>query len=273
MPITYSPLRYPGGKGKLAKWVAEFMRHNNISGGVYIEPYAGGAAVALHLLLEGYVNHIIINDADPVIYRFWWAILNEPEAFIYKIKSTDVTIDSRLQQIEIVNNYKNFSKLEVGFAAFFLNRTNRSGILKAGVIGGKKENLIRRIEHIAEYASRITLLGIDALELLRNPPIKEFKKALIYLDPPYFNKGSQLYRNFYNPEDHKAIRDAVKKLNIPWIVTYDNCSEISELYSEFPTTEFSITYSTHLSRKKGAELLIHHPELMLSTPPSAIKSA
>ncbi|UFS61561.1 DNA adenine methylase [Sulfurimonas sp. HSL-3221] len=278
--MFYSPLRYPGGKGKLSNWVANFMRHNNISGGVYIEPYAGGAAVALYLLLQEYVDHIVINDADPVIYSFWWSVINETDALTTLIRDTPVTIKEREKQLKIINNTDEHSLLEVGFATFFLNRTNRSGILKAGVIGGNqqdgkykidarynKENLIARIQLIAKYKNRITLFNLDAIELLKEPPIRGFKNSLIYLDPPYFKKGSQLYRNFYNPSDHAAIRDSIKKLTSPWIITYDNCDEINQLYSDFPQETFSITYSTHMSRNKGSEVLIYNPNLQLQNIP------
>lgn len=284
--MFYSPLRYPGGKGKLSQWVSDFLRHNKLSGGVYVEPYAGGAGVALFLLLQEYVDHIVINDADPVIYSFWWSAINETEALIALINDGPVTLEARQKHIQVINSPESHSILDVGFATFFLNRTNRSGILKAGVIGGKgqsgqykidarynKQKLIDRIKLIAKYKNRITILSQDALELLQNPPIDGFKKSLIYLDPPYFNKGSQLYRNFYNPEDHAAIRDAVNELTSPWLITYDNCDEINALYSGYPIHDFSITYSTHMSRKKGSEVLIHPDNLNLHSIPFSSTAA
>lgn len=284
--MFYSPLRYPGGKGKLASWVEGFMRHNGLTGGAYFEPYAGGAGVALHLLLREYVDHIYINDADPVIYSFWWAVINESEALVDLIERTPVTLSEREVQRDIIKNHENHDTLTVGFAAFFLNRTNRSGIIKGGVIGGKKqtgkdlidarfnkENLIERILTIARYKNRITISCKDALELLWNNPIECLPKSLTYLDPPYFNKGSQLYRNFYNPSDHQAVRDAMMSFETPWIITYDNCEPINKLYSAFNKHDFSITYSASTSRHKGAEVLILPDYLDLHCSPDIKKVA
>lgn len=280
--MFHSPLRYPGGKGKLSSWVEQFMRHNDLTGGAYFEPYAGGAGIALHLLLQEHVDHVFINDADPVIFSFWWSVLNETEALIDLIERTPVTLEVRESQREIVKNHQDFDTLSVGFAAFYLNRTNRSGILKGGVIGGKnqtgkdlidarfnKPNLISRISTIALYSNRITLSCEDALTLLKKNPVEGVTKSLTYLDPPYFNKGSQLYRNFYNYSDHSAIRDAMLNFETPWIITYDNCEPINELYSGFNRHEFSITYSTHLSRNKGAEVLIVPDSLSLLDVPDS----
>ncbi|WP_145578044.1 DNA adenine methylase, partial [Yersinia alsatica] len=216
MSAFITPLRYPGGKGRLGPWLAELLRHNGISGGWYVEPYAGGAGAALFLLMRGYVNHIVINDIDPVIYAFWWAILNKNEEFISRLEETPVTMDSWYEQKNILSNPSNYSPLDVGFATFFLNRTNRSGILSGGVIGGKNQNgnykidarfnkpkLAERIRKIGEMREHISLYQLDAIELINTVEEIIPKKSLIYLDPPYYEKGSQLYRNHYKPHDHQ----------------------------------------------------------------------
>src|SRR3989339_1720369 len=99
----YSPLRYPGGKNKLAKFVALVCEKNNISGH-YIEPYAGGSSVALHLLINGYVKEITINDFDKSIYAFWHSILNDTNKFCNLIKKTPITIDEWKKQRDIQKN-------------------------------------------------------------------------------------------------------------------------------------------------------------------------
>lgn len=65
-----SPLRYPGGKGKVADYFKQIFRDNSLYDGVYVEPYAGGASVALSLLFNEYVSKIIINDIDRSIFAF-----------------------------------------------------------------------------------------------------------------------------------------------------------------------------------------------------------
>lgn len=278
-----TPLRYPGGKGKLGPWLGELMRHNKISGGYYVEPYAGGAGAALYLLMSGYVNHIIINDLDPAIHAFWWSILNKSDEFIEKIKQTDVTAVEWKKQKEILNHIDDHDMLSIGFATFFLNRTNRSGILKGGMIGGNdqsgnykidarynKQNLIERIEYVAFYKDRISLYNLDALRLLQDVVSSLPNKALVYLDPPYYVKGGQLYRNHYKHDDHKELSDAVKNIGHSWLVTYDKCDEIKELYYDSECIEFSLRYSTHTSRSIATEYMFHG-NLKLHEYPSLVK--
>lgn len=280
----FTPLRYPGGKAGLGRWIACVMKSNSISGGTYIEPYIGGGGVALYLLINGYVKNIVINDIDPLIYAFWWSILHDSEGLIKRIKQSKVDIKTWEVQKEISNNVEKHSLLAVGYAAFFLNRTNRSGILKAGVIGGKsqlgqykidarfnKKDLIARINIIAKYRKFISLYNMDAVDLLMFYSDKLNNQSLIYLDPPYYNKGSQLYRNFYNPEDHQKVADAITSIKTPWMVTYDNCDAIGKIYQNESFAEFSLRYSTNIKRPMATEKLIYG-NLELHTSPILSKS-
>ncbi|WP_281780886.1 DNA adenine methylase [Lysobacter auxotrophicus] len=265
-----TPLRYPGGKGRLGPWLAELMRANGISGGTYVEPYAGGAGAAIYLLTQGFVDRIVINDADPAIHAFWWAVLNDTDRFLKKLDRCSVTLAARERHKSIIAAPKQHEKLDVGFAAFFLNRTNRSGILQGGVIGGKeqagtykidarfnREDMADRISKIGKLRDHIELHGLDAMKLLSKIQKTLPKKSLIYFDPPYYIKGSQLYRNFYTPGDHKEIAENVTSLRTPWLVTYDNCDEIRTLYQGTPTLTFSLYYSTHLSRDTATEVMFY----------------
>lgn len=265
-----TPLRYPGGKGRLGDWLARVLKHNDLEGCWYIEPYAGGAGAALFLLTRDHVEGITINDLDPHVHAFWWAILYDTESFLKRLEDTPVTIDMWEKQRKIRANPEDHSRTEIGFATFFLNRTNRSGILDGGVIGGRKQNgpyplsarfakdnLRKRIDTIATLRDRIVLSQKDAMELLSEVRGKNPGRSLIYLDPPYYHKGSKLYRNHYRPEDHSAIAHSVAELEIPWLVTYDNCSEIRQLYSDCSMEEFSLHYSTHLSRPIATEVLFY----------------
>jgi DNA adenine methylase len=266
----FSPLRYPGGKGKLAPFIKQLFKHNNLCDGTYVEPYAGGAAVALTLLLEGYAWEIVINDIDPLVFAFWWTVVNDTEYLCRKIKDTPVNMRQWRKQKEVHSCHLEHSLSEVGFATFFLNRTNRSGILQAGVIGGKKQtgpyklnarynkkDLINRIKLIAKYRGRIKIYNLDALELLDvlTPSIPQ--KSLLYFDPPYFNKGKLLYKNYYTPDDHARIASRIRSLPFPWIVTYDNVPEIQELYDGTTQAEFSVSYSAHLDRPRGKEIMFY----------------
>ena len=266
----FSPLRYPGGKGRLGAWMAEFVHHNYLSGGCYIEPYAGGSGVALHLLLKGYMDRIVINDIDPSIYAFWWALLNETDDMLRRVAETPITLEERKQQEIIYRSSDQYTLAEVGFATLFLNRTSRSGILTGGVIGGKnqtgkwkldarfnRQELSRRIRLIAHHRSQIDVFCKDALELINHLHSGLPRQSLIYLDPPYYHKGGELYRNAYELNDHIAVAQTVQALDIPWVVTYDNCSEIDQLYQWANGGQFDIYYSASNKRRSASELVFY----------------
>lgn len=274
-----SPLRYPGGKGRLGPWLATVVEANGLKEGWYIEPYAGGAGAALYLLLQKHVEHIVINDADPLIHAFWWSVVNESAAFEAMIRETPVTMESRARFCAMVANPEQHSTLELGFAAFFLNRTSRSGILTGGVIGGKEqkgiykldaryihEDLISRVRAIGGLRNQITVLGMDALDLLLDCSPGFPDKSLVYLDPPYYVKGSQLYRNHYQHADHEAIAHCAQSAKYPLLITYDDCPEIRELYAGMSSSNFSLQYSTHLSRPMASEIMFHANLKLPATP-------
>lgn len=279
-----TPLRYPGGKARLGPWLAQLMRHNRISGGWYVEPYAGGAGAALFLLTRGYVDHIVINDLDPVVHAFWWAVLNDTDAFLALLEKTPVNMENWERQRGVHARPDAYSMTELGFATFFLNRTNRSGILSGGVIGGRdqtgpylldarfnKGELARRIRNVASVRRHISLYREDALDLVAGLGADLPARSLIYLDPPYYHKANRLYRNHYKPDDHARIAAAVVQIRTPWLVTYDNCAEIRALYERVPSTEFSLHYSTSQGRPRATEVMFYG-NLELQAEPSLTKS-
>ena len=205
--MNYSPLRYPGGKSKIAPFVSLLIEKSNLGECTYVEPFAGGAGVALSLLFAGTVTSIVINDYDKAIYSMWKAILEETEAFINLVQTVPLTIDEWRKQKQIYNDQNKKYSLELGFATFYLNRTNRSGILEAGPIGGYKqignylmdarynrEALIERIKKIAKYKSHIHLYNKDIESFIKNYLPKYQQNAFVYFDPPYYNKGKELYK-------------------------------------------------------------------------------
>jgi len=268
--VYYSPLRYPGGKGRLSTLMKDILTENRICDCTYIEPYAGGAGVSLALLLEEYVWKIIINDIDYAIYAFWHTVLYDTEWLLKRIHDTPITLDEWHNQKAIFLCPDQHSMKDVGFSAFFLNRSNRSGILKGGVIGGwhqtgkyklnarfNKKDLSDRIKKIARHRNRIQLYNLDAIELLKEVCKKIEGKAFFYFDPPYYDKGDLLYTNHYGHEDHVEIAGAVRNISYPWIVTYDDVPAIANLYSGLSATRFSLTYSAHLNRPKANEIMFY----------------
>lgn len=272
--MNHSPLRYPGGKSKIAPFVSLIIEKANIGECTYIEPFAGGAGVALALLFDGVVSNVVINDYDKAIYSMWKAILNETTAFIKLVKETPLTIDEWKNQQKIYNSKNKKYSLELGFATFYLNRTNRSGILSAGPIGGYKQDgnylmdarynrdsLVERIEKIAKYKSHIHLYNKDIESFITKYLPKYRGQAFVYFDPPYYNKGKELYKNFFVHKDHKRISRLIDNLDCYWMVTYDDVDEICRLYKDYECKRFDLTYSVANSGKKSEIMFLSDESL------------
>lgn len=270
-----SPLRYPGGKLKVVDYVKRLLEVNDLCGGTYIEPYAGGASVALSLLYSKHAARIKINDIDRSIYAFWYAVLEETEGLCRLITDTPVNMETWERQREVQARKADADLLDLGFSTFFLNRTNRSGILSGGVIGGKeqtgnfkidarfnKKDLIERIEHIVGYADLIELTSMDAVALIKRYKRAPAVKTFCYLDPPYYVKGQDLYLNYYRDEDHKDIADAIKKFKGQWIISYDAVDFISELYKDYRQKDYYLSYSAG-NPSKGKEIMVYSNGLII----------
>lgn len=269
MALTASPLRYPGGKACMRELIASVLRLNDLTCGHYAEPYAGGCGLALELLYGGFVGDVHINDVDPAIWAFWHCVLNETEAFVELVHRTPITVKEWRRQREIARSEDSSDLLKLGFAAFFLNRTNRSGVIKsAGVIGGldqsgtykigcrfNREQLACRILRVAKYREQISLTNLDALKFLTRMRRELPSRSLMFIDPPYFNKGSTLYTSFYRPEDHAGVASKVLASDRNWVVTYDDTPEIRALYRARRQFCFDINYTLH-EKRVGTELLI-----------------
>jgi DNA adenine methylase len=269
-----SPLRYPGGKGSVTNFMKLVFLENDLLGAEYVEPYAGGASVALSLLLESYADHIHINDIDPAVFAFWDAVLTDTDRLCARISDTDVNVEEWDRQ-RSVQAASDPDRLDLAFSTFFMNRTNRSGIITGGIIGGRNQDgpwkldarynrsdLIRRIQKIARFGSRISLSNKDALDFMRPWFSADVPKSFVYLDPPYYAKGTELYRNFYEPEDHVAVATATRRLRALWIVSYDADPNVLSLYRARRSLRYSLNYSAG-TRGRGLEVMFFAPHLTL----------
>ena len=270
-PDRSSPLRYPGGKSFLTGFLVDTIRLNHLEGGTYVEPFAGGAGAALNLLLGEYVSAVYLNDLDPCIFSFWKSILDDTEKFLRLVMLIPLDVATWRTQREIVRKPKCHSRLELGFAAFYLNRTNRSGVFNAGPIGAieqtgnysigvrfNRKELCRRIERIALYRERIVVSKMDAVEFLATHLVGTAwhkSNTIVYLDPPYCDKGQRLYSRFFRDEDHSRL---AKFLNgcaaFRWLISYDDASLIHRLYAGEKNVLF-MNYFMHTVRV-GRELII-----------------
>lgn len=276
--MLYSPLRYPGGKGKLAPFMGLMINKMNIQNGTYIEPFAGGAGVALMLLMEGYVDNIVINDYDKAIYSVWRAIVSESENLVDRILYTPVDIEEWKKQKEIYVGQNSKYSLDLAFATFFLNRTNRSGILKGGPIGGLEqtgnygidarynaEKLVERIRAIAKHKKHIKVYNKEIVSFIEHVLPSYGQNTLTYFDPPYFKKGPELYKNFFDKEDHAKIARLILS-GVPgnWIITYDDTPEIIELYKQQCIRRYDLNYSA-ANTGKSSEVIVFNDDKFCPT--------
>ncbi|MDO9258161.1 MAG: DNA adenine methylase [Bacteroidales bacterium] len=270
-----TPLRYPGGKQRLTPFILEILNENGINGH-YCEPFAGGAGVGIELLLNKKVNHIHLNDSDFGIYAFWQSVLNKTEELCQLIATASMTIEEWRKRKTIVNKCDRRKILELGFSIFYLNRCNRSGVLSGGVIGGLEQNgnykmdarfsrndLIRRIETIAIFKNQISITNFDAEYYIENYIPNLPDNSLVYLDPPYYEKGSELYSNSYLKTDHARLSKVIQKdIQHKWILSYDGVPDIINLYKKRRYFIYDLLY-TAAKVYKGKEIFVFCDRLKL----------
>lgn len=274
MGICHSPLRYPGGKNCVFPFMSKLFYENNLLGIRYAEPYAGGAGLALRLLFEGYVDHIYINDLDRSIYAFWKSIIERNDEFCFWIQQVDISVATWKKYKEIQANAVSADYFELAKSTFFLNRTNVSGVIKGGIIGGleqtgkykinarfNKNDLITRIQNIAKMSSRITVSNLDGIRFIEKLD-KKHEEIFIYLDPPYYQKGANLYMNFYSKYDHEKLAESINRLRKNWIVSYDNHDVIMNLYANRRRIIHKLSQSA--SNRIGDELFVFSEHIEFS---------
>lgn len=280
----FTPLRYPGGKGRLAPYVKALLTANKLLDGEYVEPYAGGAAIGLELLFHEYVSKIHINDLSRPVHSFWRSVLVHTDEMCKLVRDTPRTVEEWDRQRDTFRSGEEQDDLTLGFAFFYLNRTNRSGILNGGVIGGRAQTgewkidarynapeLTARIEAIARLKSRINLTNLDAIKFVTAGKKKWPSNTLIYCDPPYYVKGHELYYNFYHHRDHEDVARLMATVTQQrWIVSYDNVPAIQAMYGAWRNVIYDIGYSAR-SAKQGSEVMFFSDNLTVPTLVGAIE--
>lgn len=269
-----SPLRYPGGKAKFAPYFTRLIRAQEATITRYAEPFAGGAGAALHLLTDGVVDHIHINDINPGIAAFWRSVFKQDDALARKVEAAEVTLDAWHQARSVYRNPIDVDDLELGFATFFLNRTNRSGILNARPIGGLQQTgrwlidarynapeLARRIRHLSTLGSKVRVTQLDALDFLKT--FEQRRDTLVYVDPPYIQQGEELYMQVFGEAQHQALADRLGTTKLPWVLTYDAHERVhTELYRDMRCAGYQIAHTAQ-NRGLGNETIVFSANLVL----------
>lgn len=261
-----SPLRYPGGKARLAPYLARVLVSQSKSIDTYCEPYAGGAGAGLQLLADGHVSKLIINDLNPGIAAFWRSVFFDAQALAGMVTACKVDIESWHEQRSIYLSPDQHDDLTLGFATFFLNRANRSGILSARPIGGlqqtgnwridarfNKGDLTKRIEYLSSFASQVDVREQRAIELIRTLN-RRTKPVLLYVDPPYVIQGEELYMTEHSWSEHGRLEQVLTTSPHPWILTYDADDRTRELYRDFRCLRFGISHTAQV-QKVGREFM------------------
>jgi DNA adenine methylase len=266
-----SPLRYPGGKACIFPFMSKLFYENNLIGSSYAEPYAGGSGLALKLLFNEYVNEIYINDLDKSIYLFWKSIIENNLIFCDWVEDVKISVDNWLYYKSILQNSIGHADIEIAKSTFFLNRTNISGVIKGGIIGGQnqlgkykidarfnKEDLIKRIRRIENFKNRINVSNLDGISFIKKMN-RINENIFIYIDPPYVQKGADLYMNYYSKNDHSKLAKNVELIQKKWLVSYDNNEFILSLYEKHKKVLYRLSQAT--SNRIGDEILIFSDKL------------
>lgn len=252
----------------MAGLLRDIRRLNALSHTALAEPFAGGAGASLKLLYLEETHRIHINDADPAIYDFWHSVVNRPEPFLDMLSRTRASMAEWERQKAAYMSTTRLSQLRRGFAAFYLNRCNRSGIIvNGGPIGGVKQTgkwkigarfnknkLAERCSRLAEYQDRIQISCEDGLHFIDGLNVNE---AFFFIDPPYFEKGPTLYLNGLDIAYHTSLAERLRQMgDAAWVLTYDDCPQIRRMYRGWARVRpFSIRY-TAARRRSGNEVMI-----------------
>jgi DNA adenine methylase len=245
-----SPLRYPGGKRKLAPFIADLITRAGLDVDLLVEPFAGGSAVAISLLESRHVRSIALADADPLIASFWKVVFSRnAECLADMVCSTGVSLIEWRQQKELEPR----SDLAAAFKCLFLNRTSFSGALmsRTGPIGGiaqdgpykigcrfNQQKIAQRIMELNGLAPQVrfvrnesyrrTIAAVARTRLASEAP----ERILWYLDPPFFEKADRLYRFSFTEAQHERLSEDIDTLPGHWLLSYDDHPDARRLYRD-----------------------------------------
>jgi len=252
-----SPLRYPGGKTRACKILDKIVIDNiNIKNiNKIISPFFGGGSFEFHMQNK-YNIDIVANDKFHPLYCFWnQCKINKDEL------CTRLYNEPKIKK-DIFTNYRNTiinttNDIDMAVKYFVINRCSFSGATLSG--GFSEEASVKRftkssIDRVNNLnLSNFTISNMDFSDFIENN-----NDGLIFLDPPYYlEKQSKLYGNngdMHESFNHEQLYETIKDYD-QWIMTYNNCDYIKELYSDYTIIDAEWSYGMNKS-KKSSEIVI-----------------
>lgn len=261
-----SPLRYPGGKQRAIGQIAKLFPKNAIE---YREPMVGGGSVYFHARTNSFAKKYWINDKFTELVSFWKSVQNEKTCL--QLLAELEELRSSFNSAEEIKDYflsarkeESHDQYRQAFLFFFFNRVTFSGTTRAGgfsAAASTRRFTASSIERLAPMpqaleGTQITNLGFE--EVISEPG----EDVFIFLDPPYFT-ATRLYGHggSLHQFDHELLADCLKNSKHRFLITYDDCPEIRELYSWANIQSWSLQYGMnncnlkHTS-KVGSEVFI-----------------
>ena len=252
-----SPLRYPGGKSRAIKFIAPLIPKFD----EYREPFVGGGSVYVYLKQKYPNKEYWINDLYPNLYHFWYQCKNDIDSLVRQIYEWKNTYKNGKELYRfLLNNIDGFDNLKKASAFFVFNRITFSGTTESGGFSNaafQKRFTISSIERtiaLSEVLSNTTITNYDFEQVIN----KEGENVFIFLDPPYFSATkSALYGkngNMHKTFNHERFANVLKKTKHKWLVTYDNCEYIKELFSFANISSWDLTYGMRNVNKNGNQI-------------------
>ncbi|QOT19275.1 DNA adenine methylase [Paenarthrobacter sp. YJN-5] len=278
-----SPLRYPGGKARMAPWLTDTFEGllGPMDVEIWLEPFGGGAGAALTALCTGKVPEAWIVEANPALAAFWTTVMNDGPALAARVERTIPTLALFQESRENVGAAlagEHLNVFDLGLSAFILNRCSRSGMIlpSVGPIGGKMQAgqhtiaarfnagaLADRIRAVHALGDRFKVFAGDGISFLEDLPDSGVQdEVFCFVDPPYIGVGNDLYAVGMDDDLHQRLARALNRLTTPWLLTYDAHPRVPLLYPGSHVVEFDIPHTAGSSRV-GTEYLVLGPGMDL----------
>jgi DNA adenine methylase len=272
-------LRYPGGKTNVVGQITsrlQAMFAGLSPSAEYREPFIGSGAVAISLL-QRQPGPAWINDRDPAMAALWDSVINRSDSLklLVTLFSDIINVNYfyyyKKYLCSIVNpeDLQRFDPGWVALAKLAVHQMSFSGLgtCAGGPLGGRSQRGQSRV--YSRYNAELLCTKIDSCrDILSTVPLRngictclDFEElfspgeAVIYLDPPYYEAGPELYQHSFHHNDHVRLAGLLRKETRPWLLSYDANPAILDLYSWARIEEIEVPYPINGCEKK-VELLI-----------------